>query len=159
MIGHGKGFNLKRSWSNFAHGTFFTLDAYLALTLYQYFGWPAVIFSPILVGAIGMVAERLLIRRPYDSHAVLLIEHDIDRVLALSDRITVRHQGRRSCRPDYSLWCSPTTRCGAKGRGVKKKQPGLTEPEQGQAFFIAEDGATFTVIAGIDPAIRASIHR
>ncbi len=28
------------------------------------------------------------------SHAVLLIEHDIDRVLALSDRITVMHQGK-----------------------------------------------------------------
>ena len=31
---------------NFAHGTFFTLGAYLALTLYQYFGWPAVIPGP-----------------------------------------------------------------------------------------------------------------
>jgi len=28
------------------------------------------------------------------SHAVVLIEHDIDRVLAMSDRITVLHQGR-----------------------------------------------------------------
>ncbi len=35
-----------------------------------------------------------LIQRLAESHAVLLIEHDIDRVLAMSDRITVLHQGR-----------------------------------------------------------------
>ncbi len=35
-----------------------------------------------------------LIQRLARSHAVLLIEHDIDRVLAMSDRITVLHQGR-----------------------------------------------------------------
>ena len=34
-----------------------------------------------------------LIRRLAESHAVLLIEHDMDRVLSLSDRVTVLHQG------------------------------------------------------------------
>jgi branched-chain amino acid transport system permease protein len=47
---------------NFAHGAFFTLGAYFALTLVELFGWPAVLLSPIIVGGIGMVAERLLIR-------------------------------------------------------------------------------------------------
>lgn len=35
-----------------------------------------------------------LIRRLANSHTVLLIEHDIDRVISMSDRITVLHQGR-----------------------------------------------------------------
>lgn len=35
-----------------------------------------------------------LVRRLAETHAVVLIEHDIDRVLELSDEITVLHQGR-----------------------------------------------------------------
>jgi branched-chain amino acid transport system permease protein len=56
---------------NFAHGTFFTLGAYFALTLYQVLGWPAVILAPVLVGGVGMIAERLLIRRLYDKEPLL----------------------------------------------------------------------------------------
>ncbi len=51
---------------NFAHGAFFALGAYFGLTLYNQFGWPAVVLSPIAVGLLGMVVERLLIRRLYD---------------------------------------------------------------------------------------------
>ena len=56
---------------NFAHGSFFTLGAYFALTLYQQFGWPAVMLAPVIVGGVGMVAERLLIRRLYDKEPLL----------------------------------------------------------------------------------------
>jgi branched-chain amino acid transport system ATP-binding protein len=45
--------------------------------------------------ALAWASERIatVIRNLSRSHTVLLIEHDIDRVLALSDRITVLHQG------------------------------------------------------------------
>jgi branched-chain amino acid transport system permease protein len=56
---------------NFAHGVFFTLGAYFALTLYHTFGWPAVVLAPVGAGAVGLVAERLLIRRLYDKEPLL----------------------------------------------------------------------------------------
>jgi branched-chain amino acid transport system permease protein len=56
---------------NFAHGNFFALGAYFALTLVQTFGWPAVILAPILVGLVGMVVERTLIHRLYDKEPLV----------------------------------------------------------------------------------------
>ena len=50
---------------NFAHGAFFALGAYFAVTLFETFGWYAVILSPVLVGLVGVVVEVLLIRRLY----------------------------------------------------------------------------------------------
>ncbi len=73
---------------NFAHGAFFTLGAYFALTLYQAFGWPAVILAPLIVGGFGMIAERLLIRRLYDKEP--LISLIVTFALALMIEATVR---------------------------------------------------------------------
>ena len=51
---------------NFAHGGFLAIGGYLAYTLIPYVGfWGALIASPFLVAFIGIVVERVLIRRLY----------------------------------------------------------------------------------------------
>ncbi len=51
---------------NFAHGGFLALGGYLAYTLIPYVGfWGALIASPVLVAGIGILIERVLIRRLY----------------------------------------------------------------------------------------------
>lgn len=59
---------------NFAHGVFFTIGGYTAFTLMSQFGLPffyALILVPIIVGVIGAVFERTLIRRTYDQEPVV----------------------------------------------------------------------------------------
>jgi branched-chain amino acid transport system permease protein len=56
---------------NFAHGNFFALGAYFAITLFDYFGYSAVILAPFLVGVSGMIVERLLIRQLYDKEPLV----------------------------------------------------------------------------------------
>jgi branched-chain amino acid transport system permease protein len=56
---------------NFAHGSFFALGAYFAVTLFDILGYPAVILAPILVGIVGMIVERLLIRQLYDKEPLV----------------------------------------------------------------------------------------
>src|SRR5580658_4817820 len=56
---------------NFAHGNFFALGAYFAITLFDNFGFPAVILAPVLVGIAGMIVERLLIRQLYDKEPLV----------------------------------------------------------------------------------------
>jgi branched-chain amino acid transport system permease protein len=53
---------------NFTHGAQYMLGAFTAWMLLTYFGigyWGALLFAPIIVGATGIVLERLFIRRLY----------------------------------------------------------------------------------------------
>lgn len=52
---------------NFAHGAFFMLGAYVGLLAAEKTGsfWLALLIAPVVVGAIGMLAERWLIRPLY----------------------------------------------------------------------------------------------
>ena len=56
---------------NFAHGSFFAIGAYLALTLSQTFGWPAALLAPFLTGALGILVEMALVRRLYGKEPLL----------------------------------------------------------------------------------------
>jgi branched-chain amino acid transport system permease protein len=49
---------------NFAHASFYMVGAYLAYTLTGLIGfWPSLILSPLLVGGLGALFERLALRR------------------------------------------------------------------------------------------------
>lgn len=57
---------------NLAHGAFYAIGAYLAVTLAPHIGFAgAFVVSPLLVAAIGVVVERLLFRRFYRSDPTL----------------------------------------------------------------------------------------
>jgi branched-chain amino acid transport system permease protein len=51
---------------NFAHGALFMLGAFVAWGLLAHFGvgyWAALVLAPLIVGALGLLLERLLLRR------------------------------------------------------------------------------------------------
>jgi branched-chain amino acid transport system permease protein len=51
---------------NFAHGGFLAIGAYLAYTLTPYVGfWGALAIAPFLTAVLGLIVERVLIRRLY----------------------------------------------------------------------------------------------
>ena len=56
---------------NFAHGNFLALGGYLAYTLSPTLGyWGALLVAPLLTALIGLVVERLMIRRVYNRDPV-----------------------------------------------------------------------------------------
>src|SRR5580658_4486477 len=51
---------------NFAHGGFLAIGGYIAFSLLPYVGfWGALILAPVLTGVLGILVERVLIRRLY----------------------------------------------------------------------------------------------
>ena len=57
---------------NLAHGAFYAIGAYLAVSIGQSLGFTgAVLLSPLIVGALGVVVERLLFRRFYKADPAL----------------------------------------------------------------------------------------
>lgn len=56
---------------NFAHGNFLALGGYFAFVLIPYTGfWVALIVSPLIVGVIGLILERTIIRPLYSRDPV-----------------------------------------------------------------------------------------
>ena len=57
---------------NLAHGAFYAIGAYLAVTIGRHLGFTgALLISPVVVGILGVVIERLLLRRFYKADPTL----------------------------------------------------------------------------------------
>ena len=57
---------------NLAHGAFYALGAYLSLEVIRYTGFgPSILITPLLVGLLGIVFERFLLRRFYAADPIL----------------------------------------------------------------------------------------
>jgi branched-chain amino acid transport system permease protein len=57
---------------NLAHGAFYALGAYLSLEVIKHTGFgPSIVITPLLVGLLGVVFERYLLRRFYSADPIL----------------------------------------------------------------------------------------
>lgn len=75
---------------NFAHGAFFALGAYFALSMRPYVGDVGVLFlSPLLVAVFGMLIERTLLRPLYDRDPLLSLLMTFGMALFLEELIRV----------------------------------------------------------------------
>ncbi len=77
---------------NFAHGSFFMLGAYLCMQMMSYMKsfWLGIIIGPILVAILGILVEKLLLKKIYDrdisfqlllTFAILLVLDDAVRLI------------------------------------------------------------------------------
>src|SRR5512140_173216 len=88
---------------NFAHGGFLAIGAYIAYTLMPYVGfWGALLLAPFLTAVIGLVLERLLIRRVYgrDPLYSLLLTFGLAFIIEDGTRFIWGAQGKPVTVPD-----------------------------------------------------------
>ncbi|WP_375173870.1 branched-chain amino acid ABC transporter permease [Pseudooceanicola sp.] len=77
---------------NFAHGAFFMMGAFLSFLLLDTLGigfWGAIFVAPLIVGAIGIVVERLLLRRIYGLDPIYGLLLTFGMVLVIEGSFTV----------------------------------------------------------------------
>jgi urea transport system permease protein len=60
---------------NFAHGEFVLLGAYTAFLVTELGlnGWWSIAFAPIVVGVVGLILERIIIRRLYAAPVMAIL--------------------------------------------------------------------------------------
>jgi branched-chain amino acid transport system permease protein len=89
---------------NFAHGGFLAIGAYLAFMLIPYIGfWGALIVAPILTAVLGLMVERVLIRRLYgrDPLYSLLLTFGLAFIIEDATRVIWGAQGLQYQIPNF----------------------------------------------------------
>jgi branched-chain amino acid transport system permease protein len=83
---------------NFAHGAFYMLGAYAGYEVWRRLGsfWPALVLVPIVVGFLGVLVERMLIKRLYGRSLqdLLLLTYGLSFVIIELVKITYGTAGR-----------------------------------------------------------------
>lgn len=89
---------------NFAHGVLFAFGAYFFFTFIKHVGfWPALFISPLLVGMMGILMERLAIRRIYGKNPLFGLLLTFGFAMALEEviRMVWGKPGHSVSAPDF----------------------------------------------------------
>jgi hypothetical protein len=113
---------------NFAHGALYMIGAYVAFVLLEKFGinyWFALVLSPLIVGALGVVVERTLLKRLYKIDPIygLLLTFGLALIAEGVFRYWFDVSGQSypvpellKARPTSASWCCRTTAPGSSWR-------------------------------------------
>lgn len=90
---------------NFAHGAFFMMGAFISFLLLSHLNigfWGAIFIAPLIVGALGIVVERVLLRRIYDLDPIygLLLTFGMVLVIEGGFRVAYGSSGQIYTAPD-----------------------------------------------------------